>query len=261
MSYILVDDEYSLAILPNLDVALRRFRSPKEPRILWVDAICINQQSVVERGTQVALMLDIYARAENVQIWLGPASMNSPMGMQALKYLAEKTLDEPAPWQQRQDVAFFPALNDILQRDWFHRIWVLQEACVSRKAIMTCGNDSFKWENDPSQVLKFIRRIKFAAISPQWEQAGLSQVNTDTFIHLLYLQIEHIERQRKEILRPAYDILDIAYASRHRKATDRRDKLFAIMGLVNQRDETFFRPDYTMNVEEVFKTLLDAIEI
>jgi hypothetical protein len=126
---------------------------------------------------------------------------------------------------------------------------------------MMCGIDSFQWENDPNQVLKFMQRIKYAAISPQWERAGLSQVNLDLFLQLLNLQMQHIERQRREILRPAPDILDIAYETRHRKATDPRDKLFAIMGLVDQSDESFFRPDYSLNIEEVFKELLDTIEI
>lgn len=261
MSHIIVDDKYALKILANLDVALRRFRSLKAPRILWVDAICINQESFKEKSTQIGLMLDVYARAENVQIWLGTASTDSTMGMEALKYLAQNTLHEPAPWDQMPEVAFFPALNGILQREWFQRMWVVQEGCVSRNAIMTCGNDSFQWENNPSQILKFMRRIKYAAISPQWEQAGLSQVNMDIFLQLLDLQVQHIERQRGEVLRPAPDILDIAYSTRHRKATDRRDKLFAIMGLVDQSDESFFRPDYNMNVEEVFKGLLDSIEV
>jgi hypothetical protein len=261
MSYIILDDKYALPAMPNLDVALRRLRSPTVPRILWVDAICINQQSIEEKSTQITLMLDVYARAENVQIWLGTASKDSAMGMEALKYLAQNTLHELSPWDQMPEVEFFSALNGILQREWFQRMWVVQEACVSRKAIMTCGNDSFQWENNPSQILKFIRRIKYAVISPQWEQAGLSQVNMDVFLQLLDLQVQHIERQRGEILRPAPDILDIAYSTRHRQAVDRRDKLFAIMGLVDQSDRTFFRPDYSMEVEKVFKGLLDSIEI
>jgi hypothetical protein len=60
-------------------------------------------------------MLDVYARAENVQIWLGTASKDSTMGMEALKYLAQNTLHELAPWDQMPEVDFFPALNGILQ--------------------------------------------------------------------------------------------------------------------------------------------------
>jgi hypothetical protein len=73
--------------------------------------------------------------------------------------------------------------------------------------------------------------------------------------------MQHIERQRGETLRPALDILDIAYSTRHRKSSDPRDKLFAIMGLVDQSDGSFLRPDYNMKVEEVFERLLGSIEV
>jgi hypothetical protein len=63
------------------------------------------------------------------------------------------------------------------------------------------------------------------------------------------------------MLRPAPDILDITYSTRHRKAVDRRDMVFALMGLVNQSDRSFFRPDYRIDVEEVFKGWVDSIEI
>ncbi|KAH8591916.1 heterokaryon incompatibility protein-domain-containing protein [Bisporella sp. PMI_857] len=261
MLYILVDDKYFLRILPNLDVALRCLRSPEIPRTFWVDAICINQQSPEEKNTQIALMLDVYACAENVQIWLGPASTDSTTGMEALKYLAENTLCEQAPWDQMPDLAFFPALSEIFQREWFQRIWVVQEVCVSQKAIMVCGKDSFQWGNDPNQILKFMRRIKYATISPQWERAGLSQLNMDHFLQLLDLQLQHIQCQHRKTLRPVADILDIMYSTRQRKATDPQDKLCAILGLVDQSDEYFFRPGYTLNIEEVFKRLLDVIEI
>ena len=179
-----------------------------------------------------------------------------------MKFLAENgPHNESAPWTQVPDVTVFPALSAILQRDWFHRMWVVQEACVSRKAVMICGNDSFGWDNDPVKILKFIRRIKYAAISPQWEQAGLSQVNMDIFLQLLYLQIQHLELQTGDIFLQTRDILDVAYSLRHRECADRRDKLFAIMGLVAQDRSTFHQPDYTANVDDVYKMLLDNIEI
>ena len=45
----------------------------RDLRILWVDAVCVNQSDFKEQSTQVAMMLEIYARAEQVNIWLGPA--------------------------------------------------------------------------------------------------------------------------------------------------------------------------------------------
>lgn len=64
-------DATILLITPNLDTALRRIRLPDRIRALWVDAICINQQDVAERGGQVQLMGSIYSKARQVIVWLG----------------------------------------------------------------------------------------------------------------------------------------------------------------------------------------------
>jgi hypothetical protein len=261
MPRILLDEAYYLKIMPSLDIALRHLRSPDVPRTLWVDFICINQQDYEEKNTQVPIMQEIYARAETVNIWLGPAQGDSSMGMNILRYLSQDTLDHPAPWAQTPEASFLPGLREVIQRGWFTRVWVVQEAAVSQKAIMMCGKDSFQWTNDPAQVRKFIRRIKYAAISPQWEQAGLSEVNIGSFLQVLNLQIQHIERQRNQAFAVPPDILDIAFELRHRKASDPRDKLFAMMGLVDQKTGSTFQPDYSTNVETVFQRLLDSFEI
>ncbi|KXL43904.1 hypothetical protein M433DRAFT_68972, partial [Acidomyces richmondensis BFW] len=51
--------------------ALRRFRRPDTERIMWIDAVCIGQESTAEKTAQVALMASIFATAQNVLIWLG----------------------------------------------------------------------------------------------------------------------------------------------------------------------------------------------
>ena len=55
----------------NLHAALRRFRSAAQTRMLWIDAICINQKDTFERNTQVAQMGEIYRIARRVLCWLG----------------------------------------------------------------------------------------------------------------------------------------------------------------------------------------------
>jgi len=39
--------------------------------VLWIDAICINQEDVDEKSHQVAMMGDLYSRCLTVYIWLG----------------------------------------------------------------------------------------------------------------------------------------------------------------------------------------------
>ncbi|KAL1610710.1 hypothetical protein SLS60_002380 [Paraconiothyrium brasiliense] len=67
---ILIDD-VKVAITSNLAAALSSLRHRKEPRRLWVDAICINQQDDEEKARQVANMAAIYQRAQSVVVYLG----------------------------------------------------------------------------------------------------------------------------------------------------------------------------------------------
>src|ERR1700761_1464167 len=56
-----------LFITANCDMALRYLRSPQESRVLWVDAVCIdqgeNEDSIRERNLQVAMMGEVYSGA------------------------------------------------------------------------------------------------------------------------------------------------------------------------------------------------------
>ena len=70
---VLVCDGAKLGITYNLSSALRRVRRVNDTRLLWADAICINQNNVHERSTQLVLMRSIFQDAVRVLVWLGPA--------------------------------------------------------------------------------------------------------------------------------------------------------------------------------------------
>jgi hypothetical protein len=61
----------------NLKSALHHLRYPDKVRILWVDALCINQSDNEEKSVQVARMGDIYRNAEQTTVWLGEAEDDS----------------------------------------------------------------------------------------------------------------------------------------------------------------------------------------
>jgi hypothetical protein len=73
---IIVDDT-KFEVTVNLAAALRRVRHIQQPRILWVDAICINQNDPEEKNTQIPLMGRIYTTASTVLVWLGEADHES----------------------------------------------------------------------------------------------------------------------------------------------------------------------------------------
>lgn len=252
----------SLQVTTNLASALRHIRTPDSPRVLWIDAICINQRDFVERSHQVAIMPKIYQRAENVIIWLGSESETSAVGMEILAFLSSETADySNAPWATNPPELCHAGLQDIMSRAWFRRLWVVQEAALSQRATLTCGQRRIVWNSDPQRVRRLIRMIKYAEISPQWEKAGLKDIDMGMLLGLL-------EMREKQVFglntaHEASDLLDIAYAMRNRQVTDPRDRLFALFGIVNDPGGVLrdFPPDYNLTVEETHKRLMEVLQI
>jgi hypothetical protein len=74
-----------LLVTVNCIAAMRRLRNKKKRRVLWIDAICINQSSMDERSQQVELMGDVYSKARRVILWLGEESTFSDFTISFLK--------------------------------------------------------------------------------------------------------------------------------------------------------------------------------
>lgn len=56
-------------VTTNLVAALRHFRHSGTKELMWIDAICINQEDDEERSAQVSFMGEIYRRASVVNVW------------------------------------------------------------------------------------------------------------------------------------------------------------------------------------------------
>jgi hypothetical protein len=66
---------FSIAL--NLDSALRCLHPTEVGSLIWIDAICINQNDNTEKGSQVKMMGEIYRLATQVIVWLGTRSEDS----------------------------------------------------------------------------------------------------------------------------------------------------------------------------------------
>jgi hypothetical protein len=81
-------ENHKCKVTVNLASALRRLRQQDTSRVLWVDAVCINQRNAQEKSHQVAMMGEIYERASRVLTWPGePSTEDDGSG----------TMDVPSP--------------------------------------------------------------------------------------------------------------------------------------------------------------------
>lgn len=119
---------YSYNITKNLEGALRQLRCKNKVRVLWVDALAINQSSIDERNKQVRMMPNIYSAARQTVIWLGPFDQTiTPIfdlikdldvkgGLDSIDYLHD--LDEEAH-ESFMLSAFKLANNPYWDRAWY----------------------------------------------------------------------------------------------------------------------------------------------
>lgn len=83
---ILLDGEL-FHVRENLWDFLNRARQTCLMEYLWIDALCINQSKAGEGNHQVAMMGDIYSRAERVIVWLVIRSAEIEDAMDELRML------------------------------------------------------------------------------------------------------------------------------------------------------------------------------
>ena len=112
-------DEFHVTV--NLHAALLRLRDCSFERIIWVDAICINQGSEKERSLQVQLMAKIYSKALRVIVWLGEEAVNTEGALEDICLAANEALIERSKKEMNQQIL------GLLQRPWFQRIWVREQ--------------------------------------------------------------------------------------------------------------------------------------
>jgi hypothetical protein len=156
-----------IVVTRNLHDALKNLRDNQISGLLWVDALCINQNDIAERSAQVLLMEAIYSRAAEVIIWLGPLRSEAydlawavtefsdaletalKMGIPAAKLYAAgnimdpaflRTLGIPDAIPRLVQMAFFYA-----SCRWFSRAWIVQEVLLSTRARMLCGRLELNW--------------------------------------------------------------------------------------------------------------------
>lgn len=141
---------------------LRRLRYIEIERRLWVDALCIDQSSNLEKTHQVNMMDRIYKGCESCNIWLGEldehsvgvSAIDTDRAFRVLEWTAEQDYeDEDTEKHVRTPVpAFIEGLNReemrragkaikaMMHLRWWGRMWTVQEALLPQQAMVYWGS-------------------------------------------------------------------------------------------------------------------------
>ena len=224
-----------LSIGKNCYAALRRLRLVDEDRTVWIDAVCIYQADLQERGSQVCMMKEIYDRALRVMVMLSDEIPDSRLLLDELAEVNEIIESGAELMRPRPSANIVRQLEVLFQDSWFKRTWVLQEACANPYVTIVYGSAIVPF--------KALVRLYFGYDS-----------NTMVTLSQWPRPLELIHRDQREYTTPEFSLWRQLYEARHCQATDPRDKVFALRSLVGPRQsELDHLIDYTRSVEDTFQ--------
>jgi hypothetical protein len=205
----------------------------KRRQLLWIDAICIDQNNDRERGSQVAIMDYIYSRASAVILWLG---------IPPIKAKSELHLDNmPMPYPRHiQDQLYQERVAKeqdyeswILQNAYWTRLWIIQEVGLASKISVHIGGFDQSWDefvHDWMDNRRFKREVK--------RLRALDNKRRD----------RHGPSNRLEVL-----LEDFKYA----QCTEAKDKVYGFLGLAHDCQDGFIQVDYNKSLFDIY---LDVIK-
>jgi hypothetical protein len=148
----IIVDGQAIGIRWNLHCALRQLRLSDEPRVLWVDALCINQEDGRERNHQVTLMKMIYARADRTIMWLGVnqwSRLNPLLRMKDFNNFSLRAIETGEAGYRLSDMElkYLSVWYGLLGASYWTRLWIIQEVVLSRDVVLQLGDATATWED------------------------------------------------------------------------------------------------------------------
>ncbi|CAI9634545.1 unnamed protein product [Alternaria burnsii] len=239
-------------------------------RYYWVDAICIDQNNLQERGQQVSLMGEIYSKSTCTLVWLGREYDDSGLAINLIRKLGSKLAEDfPKECVQHliskpENKASWVALHELFKRPYWQRAWIRQEYVLSPDLIFVCGDhwckglelqNALLWLSDTlnlytgmDNLLDFLKHKSkegYATLimgNPGYEEAKSAR-------HM------RVCLKNLKIQLPLLCLLD---KSKGVKSTDARDRIFGFLGLASDTRLLFPTPGYTTSVSTVYSELVKA---
>lgn len=200
---------------------------------LWVDALCINQEDIPERESQVTMMGEIYSRACNVLVWLGPLTSDETQALMEMDlYLDAIKEYTKLGWRHNLWTRFSEnariGVQSLVRNPYWSRKWIVQElrlAGPNTSVVTGTGYAPF------SKVANFFSQAQ--SIIPQ-EDLGWYMTNLRKYQNILARE----DKMTLESL--SLEMALLMYGSHI--CTDPRDNIYGLLGISSSSD---FPVDYT----------------
>jgi hypothetical protein len=267
-----------IAVTINLNDALHRLRHGpgSQPRTLWVDAICINQEDREEQGHQVQMMGKIYEYARCVPVWLGIGdermaknsfSLVKETARASRELLATFGIPTQIPDSKAlpynpfcQDMGKWKMVDALTSLPWFTRVWVKQEVGLAAQCIIMYGTESMDIADLMETTLISTTRVDLFP-SPN---LGLYTL-LDTFSEI-WMSYGNSKSWRNELSPSLVGLISqrplecsftsVLHMARRFRATDSRDYVYAFLGHPAARHPkthvSLINADYSKSLHDVY---------
>ena len=222
-----------IKVTENLHAALVHLRR-RVPVKLWIDAICINQDDIKERSSQVRLMRQIYRGANQVVVWI--PNPDEPLSSEDEKWtfvnapgIEDYRLGESGGWTRiPREVEDYPVIEypmsqlRVFQHPWFMRVWILQEVAYARDVVFKTGKQTIYWDEVEDWVGKYLDRVS---------DPRNTKVDDDTKVSMGMVSIMSDFRHSIDRDSSKVPLSNLLYQTQYCGATDPKDKIFALLSL------------------------------
>ncbi|OCK83978.1 hypothetical protein K432DRAFT_463823 [Lepidopterella palustris CBS 459.81] len=253
----------SIPLTASLHSALKWLRHMEQPLVLWVDAICINQDDSKEKTQQIRLLPRIFLLATSVLAYLGDdtrsdGALETLMQIQAkeaLKGTRERWPEElpeiPLSWTGQPippaSDAIWEAIGAFFDRPWFRRTWIIQEVVAATSVRIICGKWAVDW-NDLYHAMEVAYR-ETTTSEDRWTSI---RSTWDPFMTLA----RHRELEANKRRLPLIDLLE---SFRYAESTLKRDRFFSLLGFAEDGDNPSFEIDYEAPFADIVRTYACAL--
>lgn len=227
-------DGRALEVTENLYQAIQHLKRKQLTEPLWIDAICINQRDNQEKTYQVQMMRDIYREASRVIVWLGKEEQTDRLAYALIRRIVLAFEEFPPGMDYVKLPPGLPAvfydpqweyLRTFFNKPWFSRIWVVQELLMAKKSSFMCG--TLEMETEALLLAAYnVKHCHEAMLSVQRTATSEEGVTMNNILDFSELWLDWQNGRR-------FSLWKLVCILRNFKATDKRDMLFALVGLTD----------------------------